>query len=109
MGKKYDEVTRQTIPLKIGEKMKTRIHVNQHHIKRNNIYYGKKASTLNSLPVITVKDYKQNRTTNRADIVDSKGQVVASVVYNTEKPLPCGAKVWIETNLEVKTTQLCEV
>jgi hypothetical protein len=56
-----------------------------------------------------VKDYKQNRTTNRADIVDSKGQVVASVVYNTEKPLPCGAKVWIETNLEVKTTQLCEV
>jgi len=84
--------------------MLTRIHVNQHNIKRNNLYYKEKASTLNSLPVITVKDYKENRTTNRADIIDSTGQVVASVVYNTEKPLPCGAKVWIETELDVQTT-----
>ena len=84
--------------------MLTRIHVNQHNIKRNNLYYKEKASTLNSLPVITVKDYKENRTTNRADIIDSTGKVVASVVYNTEKPLPCGAKVWIETELDVQTT-----
>ena len=43
--------------------MKTRIHVNQHNIKAN----AKGAK----LPVITVKDYKQNRKANHAAVVDS--------------------------------------
>ncbi len=75
--------------------MKTRIHVNQHNIKAN----AKGAS----LPVITVKDYKQNRKVNHAAIVDSEGKVIASVYYRPDNPLPCGAKVWIETENDVVT------
>ena len=75
--------------------MKTRIHVNQHNIKAN----AKGAS----LPVITVKDYKQNRKFNHAAIVDSEGKVIASVYYRPDHPLPCGAKVWIETENDVVT------
>ena len=73
--------------------MKTKIHVNQHNIKANN----KGAD----LPVITVKDYKQNRKCNEVDILND-GRVVARVVYSPKKPLSCGAKVWIETELEVR-------
>ena len=47
--------------------MKTRIHVNQHNIKAN----AKGAE----LPVITVKDYKQNRKANHAAVVDSEGMM----------------------------------
>ena len=74
--------------------MKTRIHVNQHNIRAN----LKGAD----LPVITVKGYKSNRKTNKAEIIDADGGVVASVVYSPNKPLSCGARVWIETSLEVK-------
>ena len=74
--------------------MKTKIHVNQHNIKANN--KGK------DLPVITVKDYKQNRKTNTAKII-VEGLEVCRVVYSPDKPLSCGAKVWIETNYEVET------
>ena len=70
--------------------MKTRIHVNQHNIRANNKGADK--------PVITVKDYKANRKANRAEIVTAEGEVVATVVYSPDKPLSCGAKVWIETN-----------
>ena len=73
--------------------MKTRIHVNQHNIRANN----KGAAE----PVLTVKDYKQNRKVNRAEIVSADGEVVATVVYSPDKPLSCGAKVWIETELAV--------
>lgn len=73
---------------------KTRIHINQHNIKANT-----KGS---DLPVITVKDYKQNRKVNSAQIIDADGATVASVIYSPEKPLPCGAKVWIETTYKVQ-------
>ena len=74
--------------------MKTVIHVNHHHIKANAMGA--------SLPVLTVKDYKQNRKGNEASIIDSAGCVVAKLVYRPDKPLSCGAKVWIETNLKVE-------
>jgi hypothetical protein len=73
--------------------MKTRIHVNQHHIRANN--KGE------DLPVLTVKDYKQNRKCNAVKIIKD-GEVVCRVVYSPDKPLSCGAKVWIETDLEVE-------
>jgi|TARA_R110002126_G_scaffold5746_7_gene30737 hypothetical protein len=75
--------------------MRTIIHVNQHNIKAN----AKGAK----VPVLTVKDYKTNRKVNRADVVDEHGKIVATVVYSPDKPLSCGAKVWIETQLEVIT------
>ena len=52
--------------------------------------------------MLTVKDYKQNRTCNEATIKDSEGNVVAKLVYRPDKPLSCGAKVWIETELNVE-------
>lgn len=73
--------------------MKTKIHVNQHNIRAN--------SKGGDLPVITVKDYKVNRKTNMAELVYGD-EVVARVVYSPDKPLSCGAKVWIETELEVR-------
>lgn len=76
--------------------MKTRIHVNQHNIRAN-----KRGGS--NLPVITVKDYRQNRKSNNAEILNHDGDVIATVVYSPDKPLSCGAKVWIETKLEVKT------
>jgi len=74
--------------------VKTRIHVNQHNIRAN----AKGAD----LPVITVKDYKRNRKVNSARVMLGDTEV-CRVVYQPDKPLPCGAKVWVETDLNVET------
>lgn len=76
--------------------MKTIVHVNQHKIREN-----LKQGTVN--PVLTVKDYKSNKYANNAIIRDASGNEVARVVYSPNKPLSCGARVWIETELEVET------
>lgn len=73
--------------------LKTIIHVNQHKIKANN----RGASE----PVLTVKCGKTNTYSNTAVILDSDGEEIARVVYRPEKPLSCGAHVWIETQGEV--------
>jgi len=75
-----------------GFKMKTRIHVNQHKI-RSNIKHNLKE------PVITVKTSKSNTYAHKVDI---KGP--SKVIYSPDKPLSCGAKVWIETESEVMIT-----
>ena len=64
--------------------MKTRIHVNQHNIKAN----AKGAD----LPVLTVKTYKSNTKCNEVKFTSGR------VIYSPDKPLSCGAKVWIETD-----------
>ena len=69
--------------------MKSRIHVNQHVIKKN-------SKTGERLPVITVK---QGRTNTYGHSVQILGP--STVVYSPDKPLSCGAKVWIETEAEV--------
>jgi len=76
--------------------MKTIIHVNQHKIRSN-------AKTGEQEPVLTCKTYKENNYTHHADIVGDDGSVVASVIYSPDKPLSCGAKVWIETHNKVIT------
>lgn len=68
--------------------MLKRIHVNQHNIRAN----AKGAD----LPIFTVKTYKENRKGNRVVI-----QGDSELVYSPDKPLSCGAKVWIETEAEV--------
>jgi hypothetical protein len=70
--------------------MKTIIHVNQHKIKENT-----KNGTDN--PVLTVKTYKDNIYAKEVNI---KGD--SKVVYSAQKPLSCGARVWIETTAEVE-------
>jgi len=74
--------------LKEKKRMKTKIHVNQHNVRAN--------SKGEDLPVLTVKTYKENRKCNKVEI---RGP--SSVVYSPDKPLSCGAKVWIETEAEV--------
>jgi hypothetical protein len=69
--------------------MKTIIHVNQHVVK-SNIKTGERE------PVLTVKTYKTNTYANEVEI---KGD--SKVVYSHDKPLSCGARVWIETEAEV--------
>lgn len=71
--------------------MKTRIHVNQHVIKSN-------AKSGANEPVITVKRGKSNI---YAHAVEIKGP--STVIYSPDRPLSCGAKVWIETEAEVIT------
>jgi hypothetical protein len=70
--------------------MKTIIHVNQHVIKKNR-------STGSNDPVLTVKTYKSNMYAHRVKIHGD-----SEIVYSPEKPLSCGAHVWIETNSEVE-------
>ena len=50
--------------------------------------------------VITVKTSKRNIYAHRVDIGGS-----STVVYSPDKPLSCGAKVWIETSADVEMTQ----
>jgi hypothetical protein len=70
--------------------MKTIIHVNQHEIKSN-------AKNGTNNPVLTVKTYKSNTYAHEVVI---KGD--SKIVYSADKPLSCGAKVWIETEAEVE-------
>ncbi len=69
--------------------MKTVVHVNQHKIKRNQ-------KTGEREPVLTVKTYKSNTYAHEVEIAGP-----CKVVYRPDKPLSCGARVWIETEGEV--------
>jgi hypothetical protein len=69
--------------------MKTIIHVNQHVIKSN------RKGGVNE-PVLTVKTYKENRYAHEVEVLGP-----SRVVYSPDKPLSCGAHVWIETHGEV--------
>ena len=70
--------------------MKKVIHINQHKIKANI-----KKDKVD--PVITVKTYKSNDYCHEAVI-----EGPCKVVYSPNKPLSCGARVWIETDSEVR-------
>ena len=70
--------------------MKKKIHINQHKIRRN-------AKTGEREPVITVKTYRSNKYANEVLITGD-----CKVIYSPDKPLSCGAKVWIETTQDVK-------
>ena len=63
--------------------MKTIVHVNQHNIKANAKGADKK--------VLTVKTYKSNTKCNEVKFTDG------IIKYSPDKPLSCGAKVWLET------------
>lgn len=75
--------------------MKTIIHVNQHKIKSN-------AKTGEREPVLTCKTYKSNDYASQVAILDSDGSEIGKFIYSPDKPLSCGAKVWFETNNEIK-------
>ena len=62
-----------------------RIHINQHVIRANSKNEERK-------PPITVKTSDAN---HKGWTVDIHG--VSSVIYRPDRPLNCGAKVWVET------------
>jgi hypothetical protein len=66
-----------------------KIHINQHIIKRN-------AKLNQRQPVITMKQGKTNTYAHNVEILGP-----STLVYSPDKPLACGAKVWIETNAEI--------
>ena len=70
--------------------MKKKIHINKHKIRANKKHGTKE-------PVITVKTYKTNTYAHEVEILGE-----SKVVYSPDKPLSCGARVWIETDAEVK-------
>jgi hypothetical protein len=85
------------------QRRKVIIHVNQHEIKKN-----RKHGTAS--PVLTCKFGSRARVADgtnvyahEAVIRDEDGREVAKVVYRPDKPLSCGAHVWIETYLDVET------
>jgi len=67
-----------------------RIHVNQHKIKANRKGEGPPE------PVVTVKSYKAN-TYGFTVHIDGPSEVI----YRPEKPLSCGAVLWVETRAPV--------
>jgi hypothetical protein len=69
--------------------MKTIVHVNQHVIKSN------RKNQVED-PVLTVKTYKDNRYAHEVEILGP-----SKIIYSPDKPLSCGAHVWIETEAEV--------
>ena len=75
--------------IRISLRMKTIIHVNQAVIRSN--LKNKKTD-----PVLTVKNYKDNQYAHEVLIKDKHGNLIGKVVHSPEKPLSCGARVWLE-------------
>jgi hypothetical protein len=78
--------------------MKKVIHVNQHNIRWN-------SKTGSNDPVITVKTYKSNDYGHQA-VITHEGVEVARIIYSPDKPLSCGAKVWIETDTTITDVEV---
>jgi len=70
--------------------MKKIIHINQHMIKANRKDGGDR-------PVITCKTYKSNEYAHEVNVLGP-----CKIIYRPDKPLSCGAHVWIETIGEVE-------
>ena len=70
-----------------------RIHVNQHNIKTNQRMGV-------HLPVLTIKTTAKNH--KAAERVTILTDPPVTVVYSPDKPLSCGARVWIETTAEIE-------
>lgn len=66
-----------------------RLHVNQHHLRANRKDGGKR-------PVFTIQTTKGPYYGHHVDI---KGP--SQLVARPDKPLSCGARIWIETRAEV--------
>ena len=69
--------------------MKKIIHVNQHVIKSNRKHGEDK-------PVLTCKTYKDNIYAHEVYV-----EGPCRIVYRRDKPLSCGAHVWIETDATI--------
>ena len=74
--------------------VKTIVHVNQHVVRAN------RQNGTND-PVLTVKTYKSNDYAHSVEIGGA-----SRIVYSPDKPLSCGAHVWLETHAPVTITEI---
>lgn len=65
------------------------IHINSNIIKSNSKHNKND-------PPVSIRDTKSGKVIHRCH--DLNITVPTRIVYDKEKPLPCGAKVWIEIN-----------
>lgn len=72
--------------------MKTIIHVNQAVIARNR-------KTGENAPPLIARNYKGSTPASEIEILGP-----SKLVNRPHDPLPCGARVWIETQAEVRIT-----
>lgn len=75
--------------------MKTRIHVNQQHIRSNK-------SKGTDLPVITIKQGKTNIYCNEVEILGPSRIIYSGQGCDVKPLMSCGARVVIETESEIK-------
>jgi hypothetical protein len=75
--------------------LKTKIHVNQHHIRSN-----KTKGT--DLPVITIKSNNTNTYCNEVEILGPSRITYGGAGRDAKALLSCGARVVIETDSEIK-------
>ena len=86
-------IARSSVILRV---MRTVIHVNQHVIRRN-------MKTGEREPCLTVKKGRTN--TYAHEVVfgcPHCGLEAGRIAYRPDRPLSCGAKVWVETFGEVQ-------
>lgn len=82
----------------MARKPKTVIHVNTHKIRSNKKNNRREAVVKSKTGATTVYGHE-------AVIYDDHGKEVARLVYRPDKPLPCGAQVWLETHNRVEVRQ----
>ena len=68
----------------------TRVHVNQHVIRAN-------AKNGENNPIFTIKSKGKNTYAHSVKVI---GEM--ELIYSPNKPLSCGAKVWIETKGDIQ-------
>lgn len=68
-----------------------RLHVNSHIIRANQRTGARD-------PALTIRRGRKIERASAIDILDTNGAVVARVIYSPDKPLSCGARVWIEAH-----------
>ena len=75
--------------------MKSKIHVNQHHIRSN-----KTKGT--ELPVITIKQGRKNTYCNEVEIMGPSRIIYGGSGCDAKALMSCGARVVIETEAEIR-------
>ena len=82
--------------------MLKRIHVNRHNVAYNKRH--KDDSDFVKRMPFTVKPYKSNTKTDYVECLDR-----VKLVYQPDKPLPCGAVAWMETEGDVILDNLTHI
>jgi hypothetical protein len=73
-----------------------RIHVSQPNIKANHKDGGNR-------PVFSILESgKRVQHSHGFRVVSDTGEVLLEGIYNENKPLSCGARVWLESNFNIE-------